>query len=95
MLVIVKNGPDTPEGKRGAGLAGAMAAAVVLLQNGVYFIQGSSLSDAGFRGKTYVLEDDRVLRGLSKNTEKTDIEYIEYDGLVDLISEDDRVMGMF
>ena len=53
------------------------------------------LPDAGFRGKTYVLEDDRVLRGLSKNTEKTDIEYIEYDGLVDLISEDDRVMGMF
>ncbi|MDA8433294.1 MAG: DsrH/TusB family sulfur metabolism protein [Nitrospiraceae bacterium] len=95
MLVIVKSGPDTPEGRRGAGLAGDMAAAVVLLQNGVYFMQGSKLADAGFSGKTYLLEDDRVLRGLSKDTEKANIEYIDYDGLVDLISESDKVMGMF
>jgi len=37
MLIIVKNGIDTPEGKRGVQLAGHMAADLVLIQNGIYF----------------------------------------------------------
>jgi sulfur relay protein TusB/DsrH len=95
MLVLVKSGPDTPEGKRGISLANDMAADIVLLQNGVYFMQGLKLADAGFTGKTYVLEDDRLLRGLNKDAEKREIEYVDYDSLVDLITESDKVTGMF
>jgi sulfur relay protein TusB/DsrH len=95
MLVIVKSGPDTPEGKRGISLANDMTADIVLLQNGVYFTQGLKLSDAGFTGKTHVLEDDRLLRGLNKDAENRKIEYIDYDSLVDLITESDEVTGMF
>jgi sulfur relay protein TusB/DsrH len=95
MLVIVKSGPDTPEGKRGVRFANDMAADVVLIQNGVYFMQGPNLADAGFTGKTHVLEDDRLLRGLDKDAKNRGIEYIDYDGLVDLITESDKVTGMF
>jgi sulfur relay protein TusB/DsrH len=95
MLVIVKSAPDTPEGKRGVQLACDAAADVVLLQNGVYFMQGQKLGDAGFAGKAYVLEDDRHLRGLEKNGDSKNIQDINYDSLVDLMIENDKVIGMF
>jgi sulfur relay protein TusB/DsrH len=95
MLVIVKSGPDTTEGKRGVTLAQDLSADIVLLQNGVYFVQGRKFADAGFTGKTYVLDDDRLLRGLSKTADTGNIEYIDYDGLVDLITGSDTVTGMF
>jgi sulfur relay protein TusB/DsrH len=95
MLVIIKSGPDTPEGKRGMGLARDMEADIVLLQNGVYFARGPKLANHGFKGKTYVLQDDVSLRGINKAGEIGNIDYIDYDGLYDLISESDKVMGMF
>ena len=95
MLVIVKSAPDTPEGKRGLRLACDASADVVLLQNGVYFMQGQKLGDAGFAGKAYVLEDDRQLRGLEKNGDIKNIQDINYDSLVDLMIENDNVIGMF
>jgi sulfur relay protein TusB/DsrH len=94
MLVIIKSGPDTPEGNRGLQLACDASADLVLLQNGVYFMQGQKLGDAGFAGKAYVLEDDRQLRGL-KNGDGKNVQDINYDGLVDLMIENDKVIGMF
>ena len=95
MLVIIKSAPDTSEGKRGVSLACDTSADIVLLQNSVYFIQGQSLRDAGFRGKAYVLEDDRLLRGLKTDDDSRNIEEINYDRLVDLMAEHDKIIGMF
>ena len=95
MLVIIKSAPDTPEGKRGVQLACDASADVVLLQNGVYFTQGQKLGDAGFAGKAYVLEDDRQLRGLKTDDVGKNIQDINYDSLVDLMIENDKVIGMF
>jgi sulfur relay protein TusB/DsrH len=95
MLVIVKSAPDTPEGTRGVKLACDMSADIVLLQNGVYFMQGEKLGDAGFTGKVYVLEDDRLLRGLPAVNDSKNMQGINYDSLVDVMTEHDSVLGMF
>ena len=63
MLVIVKNGIDTPEGKRGVRLARDMGADLVLIQNGVYFVRDENFND--FSKKVYVLDEDLMFRGLS------------------------------
>lgn len=93
MLVIVKNGPDTMDGKRGIKLARDMAADVVFLQNGVYFAQKERLE--GFCGAAYVLDDDVRLRGLRGDEIEKDIKRLDYDGLVDLMAGEDKVVGMF
>ena len=95
MLVIVRNTPDTPEGKRGVKLARALSADLVLLQNGVYFLQQDDLEDLGFCRTAYVLEDDRRLRGLNIDAEKKNMKDISYDNLIDLMTENDKVVGMF
>lgn len=95
MIVFIKSGPDTPEGKRGVRLSCQMHSDIVLLQNGVYFIEGPNLEDSGFAGKAYVLEDDKELRGIKGSSEYRDIKIINYDSLVDLMAESDKVIGMF
>jgi sulfur relay protein TusB/DsrH len=95
MIVIVKSAPDTPEGKRGVKIARDMSADIVLLQNGVYFLKEQALEDLGFVNTAYVLEDDRRLRGLKGTDEKKNIRDIDYGGLVDLMTETDKVVGMF
>ncbi|MFN3740539.1 MAG: sulfurtransferase complex subunit TusB [Thermodesulfovibrionales bacterium] len=93
MLVIIKSSPDTPEGRRGFKLARDMASDMVLLQNGVYFAQRERFE--GFCGKVYVLEEDMRLRGLKDDEVLKDAEKIDYDRLVDLMVEEDKVVGMF
>jgi sulfur relay protein TusB/DsrH len=93
MLVLIKSSPDTPEGKRGFKLARDMASDMVLLQNGVYFAQKERFD--GFCGKVYILEEDMRLRGLKEQEILKDTIKIDYDGLVDLIVEEDKVVGMF
>ncbi len=93
MLVIVKSAPDTMDGKRGIKLARDMAADVVFLQNGVYFAQKERLE--GFCGAAYVLDDDVRLRGLRGDEIEKDIKRLDYDGLVDLMAGEDKVVGMF
>ena len=93
MLVIVKSGPDTADGKRGVKLARDMAADVALLQNGVYFAQKERLE--GFCGTVYVLEDDLKLRGLRHEEVEKEIERLDYGTLVDLMAQEDKVVGMF
>lgn len=95
MLVIIKSAPGTSEGRRGVSLASDMSAEIVLLQNGVYFVQGQKLANAGFAGKAYVLEDDRRLRGLEADNSNKTVQDLSYDGLVDLLIEHDKVIGMF
>lgn len=95
MIVLIKSGPDTAEGQRGVRLARDMSADIVLLQNGVYFIQGSKLEDLGVFRATYVLDDDRILRGLKPADEDKNIKEISYDGLVDMMAESDKVIGLF
>lgn len=93
MLVIVKNGPDTPDGKRGMQLARDMCADVCLIQNAVYFAQKQKLE--GFCGAVYVLEEDRRLRGLRHDAEGENIRPLDYDGLVELMSGTDKIAGIF
>lgn len=93
MLVIIKSSPDTPEGKRGFKLARDMASDIVLLQNGIYFAQRERFE--GFCGKVYILEEDMRLRGLKDEEVLKDAIKIDYDGLVDLMVEEEKVTGMF
>jgi sulfur relay protein TusB/DsrH len=95
MLVIIKSAPDTVEGRRGVKLARSMSASLILLQNGVFFIQDQALDDLGFVGQVYVLQDDMRLRGVKVNEAKTNRKDIDYDGLVDLMAGSDKVAGMF
>lgn len=95
MLVIVRSAPDTAEGKRGVKIARDMAADVILLQNGVYFMQAAYLEDLNFCGTAYVLSDDRRLRGLGPIAPDRRAKEITYDGLVDLMTGSDNVVGMF
>lgn len=93
MLVIIKSSPDTPEGKRGFKLARDMASDMVLLQNGVYFAQRERFE--GFCGKVYIIEEDMRLRGIKDEEVLKDVIKIDYDGLVDLMAEEEKVIGMF
>ncbi|MDI6744119.1 MAG: DsrH/TusB family sulfur metabolism protein [Thermodesulfovibrionales bacterium] len=93
MLVIVKSGPDTVDGKRGVKLARDMAADLFLMQNGVYFVQKERLED--FCGTAYVLEDDRRLRGIRDDELGKGVKRADYDSFVDLMTENDKVAGMF
>jgi sulfur relay protein TusB/DsrH len=93
MLVIVKSAPDTADGKRGIKLARDMAADVVLLQNGISFAQKERLE--GFCGTAYVLDDDVRLRGLKDDEIEKGIKLVDYGSLVDLMANEDKVVGMF
>jgi sulfur relay protein TusB/DsrH len=93
MLVIIKSSPDTPEGKRGLKLARDMAADLALIQNGVYFAQKERLE--GFCGTAYVLAEDSRLRGLKDEELVKGMRRLNYDDLVDLMAEEDKVVGMF
>lgn len=93
MLVIIKSAPDMPEGERGASLAKDLSADLVLLQNGVYFAQKGRLE--GFRGAVYILEDDSRLRGLKDEEFENGVKKIDYDGLIDLMSNKGKIIGMF
>ena len=95
MLVIIRSSPDTPEGKRGVKIARDMSADIVLLQNGVYFLQGEGLEDMGFARTVYALEDDVRLRGLKTGNEKRNRKEIGYDGFIDLLTSSGNVTGMF
>jgi sulfur relay protein TusB/DsrH len=93
MLVIVKSSPGTTDGTRGIKLARDMAADVVLIQNAVYFAQNERLE--GFCGTVYVLGDDVRLRGLKNNEIEKGIKMMDYGSLIDLMANEDKVVGIF
>lgn len=93
MLVIVKSAPDTADSERGVKLARDMAADLVLLQNGVYFAQEERLGD--YCSTAYVLDDDKRLRGIKDEEMEKNMKIVNYDKLIDLMIENDKVIGMF
>lgn len=93
MVVIIKSGPDTADGKRGVKLARDMAADVVFIQNGVYFAQKERLE--GFCGTVFVLDDDARLRGLHESDLEKDMRRLSYNDLVDVMVAEDKVIGFF
>lgn len=93
MLVIVKSAPDTPEGKRAVKLARDMAADICLVQNAVYFALTERLD--GFCGTAYVLNEDMKLRGIGSDIIDKGIRELDYDGLVELIINEEKVAGVF
>ncbi|HAK89465.1 MAG TPA: hypothetical protein DHV16_02435 [Nitrospiraceae bacterium] len=93
MLVIIKSGPDTSEGKRGIKLARDMAADVCLMQNAVYFSQKDRLE--GFCGTAFVLGDDARLRGIPSAEMEKGVKEINYEELVDLMMKEDKTAGAF
>lgn len=93
MLVLLRNSPDTTEGRRGVKLARDMAADLVLLQNAVYFAQRERLE--GFCGVIYLLEEDSRLRGLKNEEIEKDIRKIDYDRLIDMLADEENIIGMF
>lgn len=93
MIVLIKSGPETVEGKRAVQLASDAAADLVLLQNGAYFARKGVLE--GFAGKTYLLDEDARLRGLTAGELRAGTKALDYDSLVELMAGEDKVVGMF
>jgi len=91
MLIIVKSGPDTAEGRRGVKLARDMAGDLLLMQNAVYFAEKERLE--GFCGSVYVLDEDEKLRGVTEI--QKGIKTISYHEAVELMAEADKATGAF
>ncbi len=87
MLFLISSAPDTREFKTAYRLAKDMKADICLLQNAVY--ASRSLYDSNF----YVLRDDMQLRGISEG--EISGRPVDYGTLVDLMTEADRVAGIF
>lgn len=92
MLIIIKSGPETAEGKRGISLARQMAADVVLLQDAVRFAAKGPHEDLKTGGKVYFIEDDARLAGGQAAPQAI---RISYGKLVDLLASEDKVQGAF
>ena len=93
MLVIIKSAPDMPEGKRGIKLAADMAADVCLMQNAVYFVHSDRLKNIS--GTIYILDEDCKLRGIHARQLDMKTKKLDYDGLVDKLITEDKVIGVF
>ena len=93
MIVMIKSAPDTSDGAVGLALAKQGGADLVLMQNGVYFAQKERLGV--FPGALYVLDDDKRLRGLKDSEMDERVKIIDYDKLTDIMTESDKVVGMF
>ncbi len=93
MLVLIKSSPDTADGAIGMNLARDGGSDLVLLQNGVYFAQKDRLG--AFPGEIYVLDEDKRLRGMRDDEMDSRAKMIDYDKLIDIITEGDKVVGIF
>lgn len=93
MIVLIKSGPGTTEGRRGIKLARDMAADIVLLQDGVYFVLNDLLG--GFCGTAYSIKEDMDLRGLIGADIPKDLKGIGWDELTDMMAGEDKVVGVF
>jgi sulfur relay protein TusB/DsrH len=87
MLFLIASAPDTKEFKTAYKLARDIEADVCLVQNAVY--ASKTLEDSNI----YVLRDDLRLRGVSEKEAMG--RFIDYNQLVDLMIESDKVIGVF
>jgi sulfur relay protein TusB/DsrH len=91
MIVIIKSGPESQEAKRAVKIARDTVADIVLIQNAVYLARPERLE--GFCGTAFALDEDIRLRGI-KDIDKG-VKEINYDELVDLMAQEDKVVGLF
>lgn len=87
MLFLISSAPYTKEFKTSYSLAGDMNANVCLLQDAVY--ASRELNDKG----VYVILDDIRLRGIKDDEVQGKL--IDYDQLIDIMVESDKVVGIF
>jgi len=87
MLFLISSAPDKKEFKTSYRLARDMNADVCLLQDAVYAAR--ELDD----GNVYAILDDMRLRGISTGEIKG--KPIDYDQLVELMVNADKVVGIF
>jgi sulfur relay protein TusB/DsrH len=93
MVVIIKSAPDANDGALGLTLAKEGRADLILLQDGVLFAQKERLGS--FPGAVYVLDDDKKLRGLKDAELDERVKIIDYDKMTDIITNSEKVAGMF
>ncbi len=87
MLFLISSAPDTKEFKTAYKLAKDMGAEICLLQNAVHASRG--LNDSN----VYVIKDDVQLRGITEN--EISGKPIDYRQLIDLMTNTDKVVGLF
>ncbi|GBE00566.1 hypothetical protein BMS3Abin07_02621 [bacterium BMS3Abin07] len=91
MLVLIKSGPDTSEGKRALEMAEEMSADIVLLQDGTYFVLNGLLEE--FPRTKYAMAEDLELRGLAEVKKVSGLKNIQWDELTDMMAKEDKVIG--
>ncbi|MBI5741638.1 MAG: hypothetical protein HZA16_13100 [Nitrospirae bacterium] len=87
MLFLISSSPDTKEFKTAYKLAKDMNADICLMQNAVY--ASRDLND----GSLYLLGDELQMRGIDKN--EISGKPIDYHELIDLMTNSDKVVGIF
>lgn len=87
MLFLIASAPDTKEFKTAYRTALEMKADICLLQNAVY------ASRNGNDKNLYVLHDEILLRGIGEDEIAGTL--IDYRRLIDLMTEADKVVGIF
>ena len=87
MLFLISSAPDTPGFKSAFNTAKEIGADICLLQNAVYAARTSD------DNSIYVLGDDMGLRGL--RPDEITGKPIDYNQLVDLMTNSDKVVGLF
>ena len=106
MLFLISSAPDTKEFKTAYKLAKDMNAEVCLFQNAVYaskdLIENNPPSPpftkggmGGLSGENvvYVLRDEMQLRGIQED--EISGKPIDYNQLIDLMADTDKVVGIF
>ena len=87
MLFLISSAPDTKEFQTAIRMAKDVNAGICLLQNAVYASRTSGESGV------YVLSSDLKLRGISED--EISGKPIEYADLIDLMTDADKVIGIF
>ena len=87
MLFLIASAPDTQEFKTAVQMAGDASADICLLQNAVYAARTSD------NNNMYVLSDDMKLRGIHED--EISGKPIDYNRLVDLMTQSEKVVGLF
>jgi len=87
MLFLISSAPDRIEFKTSYRIAKEMNADICLLQDAVY--ASRELADDNF----YVIIDDMKLRGIKEEEIKG--KPIDYDQLVDMMVDAEKVVGLF
>ena len=87
MLFLIASAPDTQEFKTAVQMASDASADICLLQNAVYAARTSA------NNNVYVLSDDMKLRGIRED--EISGKPIDYNRLVDLMTQSEKVVGLF